>query len=133
MLSDLKKKKITKTLRKATLGRKRFIWLIPLYRTPLLREVSAGPQGRNPEADIEAETMERGAAYWLAPSDCLGLISDTTQNHLPRSGTIHSEVLPHQAFNQENAPPSPPPPRLLTGQFHGEIVFQLDFPLLRWL
>jgi hypothetical protein len=36
----------------------------------------------------------RDAAYWLAPRGLLSLLSDRTQDHLPRGGITHNSLGP---------------------------------------
>ena len=61
-----------------------FIWL--MY--PESQSI-AGGQGRNLEAEADAEGME-GAVHWRVPLGLPGLLSYRTQDHQPRNGTTHS-------------------------------------------
>ena len=45
------------------------------------------------------------AAYWPVPYGLLSLVSYSTQDHLPRDSTAHSEMGPPTSLiNQENVP-----------------------------
>lgn len=60
-------------------------------------------QGRNLGAGTEAEALED--CFLQASLILLSLLSYLTQDHLPRSGTVHRELSPPiSASNEENAP-----------------------------
>ena len=60
-------------------------------------------QGRNLKAGADAEAMER-AAYWLASTGLLSLLSYRTQDHQPRDGTTHNGLGPLTSVtNEEDA------------------------------
>lgn len=45
----------------------------------------------------------KASTAWLAPRGLLNLFTSSTQNHLPRSSTIHNELCsPSLIINQEN-------------------------------
>ena len=72
------------------LGKKGFIQFTILYYSPSLREVRTN---RNRAGTWRQELMQwpwRSAAYWLAPHGLLSLLSDRTQDHLPRVCPTHN-------------------------------------------
>ena len=75
------------------LGKEKVIsgWCLPY--------ITEGSQDRNSNkaGTWRQELMERpwrNAAYWLAPHGLLSLLSYSTQDHQPRSGTAHSALYP---------------------------------------
>lgn len=62
------------------------------------------------------------AAFWLVPYGLFSLLSSTTQNHLPRGDTTHSDLAPPTSIiNQENDPHT-----CLQTSLIGAIVLQLS-------
>lgn len=67
---------------------------------------------RKPRQELKAQIwsqelkrrLQRDAAYWLASRHFLSLPSYTTQDHLGRSTTIHSWLVPLTSINQESTP-----------------------------
>ena len=56
---------------------------------PSLREVRAGTQAGTWRQE---QRSWRNSVYWLTTHGLLSLLSFTTQDHLPRVGTTHSEL-----------------------------------------
>lgn len=114
--------------------RKRFIWLIYFHNSPSQREARARTKVGilRQEAGIKAETTEEPCLQvcipWLA--QVFGfyfILFYTTQCHLPREGTTHSELGPlMSSINQENAPPAFLQGRLMESSSNGG-------PFSQWL
>jgi hypothetical protein len=75
---------VIKTTTQSILGRKKFI----SSYTSRKQSITELCQGRNLEVGPEAEAMR----VLLVSYALLSLLSYTAQDHLPRSGTIHSEL-----------------------------------------
>ena len=73
-------------------------------------------------------TTKNSHHNWFVPRGFPSLLSYTTQDHLPRSGAVHSGLSPSltSIINPENAPQV----CLLTNSV--ESLPQLRLPLLRW-
>ena len=80
-------------------------------------------QGRNLEAGSNADPRsQKSAAYWLAPSGLLSLLSYRTQDHQPRDGTTHNELgSPPSITNLEKAPTGLSTARAYGGIFLSEV------------
>lgn len=93
-----------------TWSRKKFIWLIG--HSALLRETWAGTQDRN--LHNHGETLPNG----LFSEDCSTcFFSHTTQNHLSRGDTVHSDLSP----SKQSLIVAMPPTSLRTGEYDGSI------------
>lgn len=71
-------------------------------KNTMTKSITKGNQGRNLEAEMEAEAIEE-CTYWLAPHTLLRLLPYLHQDHLPRAGTLDSvRGSPTVIINQEN-------------------------------
>lgn len=80
---------VTNPTPESDLGRKELIWLTFPDHSPSLREIRAGAWKQ-----VLKQRPSRTALTGLLPSDFLGILSYSTQDHLPRNGTAHRKLGP---------------------------------------
>lgn len=90
------------------------------------KELEAG----NLESELK-QRLWRGAAYWIAPCGLFSLLSYTTQAHLPRGSTLHSELGLPTITNKENAPKDLPTANLIEAPSQLWLLFPNSSSLCR--
>jgi hypothetical protein len=71
-----------------------------------------GSQGRKSRQELKQKPWG-SVAYWLPPQGLPGLLSSTTQDHLLRSGTVHSNLGPSTSIIKKMSPQNCPQANLM--------------------